>query len=214
MVSLHLIIPACLLHLIAALKPYTGASSSAQPRGDIQIHLAHAPWSYINQSPLHMACIRNQREVLKYILDGGNADTDQLRSLASYDDEIELNSVGHLQSDGDAVVANDVYTSRLHCAALPLDEVRPFPRGVFGLDQKEYDMLATRGKHGTYTAAERDFTPQVSTFFSGLHHQGVLALWMRRSRLTAAGLIPGLQSATGSKAGKCSRQLARTAREW
>ena len=56
-------------------------------------------------------------------------------------------------------MANDVYTRRLHCASLPLDEHRPFPRGVFGLDKEEYDMLATRGNHGTYTTAERDFTP-------------------------------------------------------
>ena len=88
-----------------------------------------------------MACLRYQREVLQYVLDGGNADTDQLRSLASYDDGIELHSVGHLQSDGDNAVTNDVYISRLQCAAAPLDEVRQFPRRVFGLEQTAYDML-------------------------------------------------------------------------
>ena len=92
------------------------------------------------------------------VLEGGHADTDQLRSLASYDDAIELHSVGHLQSDGDAAVANDVYISRLQCSAAPLDEVRQFPRRVFGLDRKEYDMLVKRGNHGTYSPADRDFT--------------------------------------------------------
>ena len=158
MVSLHVIIPACLLHLIAALKPSTGASSSAQPGGATQISLAHAPWTYNDHCPLHMACLRYQREVLKYVLEGGYADTDQLRSLASYDEGIELHSVGHLQSDGDTAVTNDVYISRLQCAAAPWDEVRQFPGRVFGLEQKEYDMLVKRGNHGSYSRADRDFT--------------------------------------------------------
>ena len=106
-----------------------------------------------------MARLRYQREVLAYILEGGNADTDQLRSLASYDDGIELHSVGHLQFDGDTAVTNGVYISRLQCAAAPLDEVRQFPRRVFGLEQKEYDMLVKRGNHGSYSRADRDFTP-------------------------------------------------------
>ena len=43
-------------------------------------------------------------------------------------------------------------------AAAPFDEVRQFPRWVFGLDQKEYDMLVKRGNHGTYSPADRDVT--------------------------------------------------------
>jgi hypothetical protein len=108
---------------------------------------------------MHKACIRYQREVLQYLLVGGNADTDQLRSLASYDDGIELHSVGHLQSNGDAAVTNDVYISRLQCAAAPLDEVRQFPCRIFGVEQKEYDMLVKRGNHGFYRRSDRDFTP-------------------------------------------------------
>ena len=158
LVRLHVNIPACLIRFISVIKPASGASSSAQLAGAPQINLAHAPWTYNDLCPMHVACLKYQREVLQYVLEGGYADTDQLRSLASYDDTLELHSVGHLQSDGDAEVAHDVYIRRLQCAAAPLEEIRQFPRRVFGLKQQEYDMLVKRGNHGTYSTADRDFT--------------------------------------------------------
>ena len=108
---------------------------------------------------MHNACIQYQREVLRYVLDGGSADVDQLRSLASYDDAIPLHSVGHLQSEGDGAVNPDVYIRRLHCAAAPLEEARTFPCFVFGAEQSEYDVLAKRGNHGQYPPSLRNFYP-------------------------------------------------------
>jgi len=159
LVSLHVAVPACLIGFVSVLRPATGASPSGQPAGTQQISFASAPWTYDDRCPMHKACIQYQREVLQYILEGGSADIDQLRSLASYDDVIALHSVGHLQAAGDGAVTNDVYIGRLQCASAPLEEARHFLSRVLGADQSEYDVLAKRGNHGTYSHAVRNFYP-------------------------------------------------------
>jgi len=158
LVSLHVTLPACLIAHVSVLRPSTAASSSQQP-GSLQIEFAHAPWVYDDLCPMHKACIQYQREVLLYVLDGGTADVDQLRALATYDDVIPLHSVGHLQSEGDSVVNPDVYIRRLHCAAASLEGPRPFPLLVFGSSQSDYATLAKRGNHGDYPHAVRNFSP-------------------------------------------------------
>jgi len=106
---------------------------------------------------MHKLCIRYQLEFLRYVLDGGTADVDQLRALATYDDAIPLHSVGHLQSEGDSVVNQDVYIRRLHCAASAMEGPRPFPGRIFGAAQIDYDTLAKRGNLGYYERSVRNF---------------------------------------------------------
>ena len=124
---------------------------------------------------MQKACIQYQRDVLQYILEGGSADVDQLRSLASYDEAIALNSVGHLQSAGDGAVTNDVYIARLQCASAPLEEARHFPRQVFGAEQAEYDTLAKRGNLGNYGHAVRNFNPPGPNLLRWAHTSGRLS---------------------------------------